>query len=313
MTLLLVLLLGCNGCRPSLPSNTDDDPNPQDTSPPEDTSGDSATETADTSPPLPNRCDAMEVEPNNTLYEIEPLVMEEWLCGWYDKTNSPLGDIDFLGFTTTEGGWLEVNQEAGSRGSSADAQFTIIDTDNSVTVLSGYLTTDPRIVIPVPDPRTFTLALGETTYSSGEDYNWAILASMVKAPVVWSFPETEGNDTFTAANEFALGETVFGTIDHAGDLDWYHVVTPADATGVRFTVEAFSHGSPLDSTLVLYDTDGVTRLHSDYTGEVDYDPDPAFDFKQTEANDWYLLVKNATDGGSDFHWYTLTITPLYDE
>lgn len=305
----MLLLIGCNGCRPQLP-NTDDDTPPVDTH--EETGDSQETAPIETGVDLPPRCDHLEVEPNSTLYEVQPLIMEEWLCGGFQTAPSPPGDIDFFSFTTTESGWLKVSVEAAQRGTSADAQFQLIDADNSLTAFDGYLTTDPTVVVPVPIPQAFTLLLGETSYLCGDDYGWAALVSMAKQPVEWTFSESEPNDLAVSANEFTLGGTVFGTVGRADDYDWYHIVTPADATSLTFRVDAFAYGSPLDTTVLLYDTDGSTLLDAGYVGEVDYDRDPYFNYKQTEANDWYLLVKNAGSGGSAYHWYTLTITPEYN-
>lgn len=312
MATFLLFLVGCNGCRPNLPTDDGDDTRQDtaDSADTADTSGETA-ESADTSPELPPRCDLLEIEPNNTLDEIQTIPMEQWLCGGFGKTDSPLGDIDFLTFTPGADGWLEVSMEAANRGSSADAQFTLFDDDNSLTALDGYLTTDPKVVIPAP-AHAYSLALGETSYASGDAYNWAILASEAKAPVEWTGRETESNDSYATANEFPIDATVFGTIERAGDFDWYHLLTPADADSIVFTVEATAYGSPLDATLILYEADGTTIVHTDTTGEVDYDRDPWFEQKQTGANDWYLLVKNVSTGGSDFHWYTLTINALYE-
>lgn len=307
MSLFLMLLIGCNGCRPHLPSD-DANNDTQDSDEDTDTGDTQAdTETADTTPELPPRCDLMEVEPNNSLDESMVVPMTQWVCGAYQETENPFGDVDFLSFTNTEAGWLEVSEECASRGSSADCQFILFNDTLSLTSLGSYLSTDPKVVVPIDTLDDWGLVLGETTFASGDDYGWALKTQMVKAPVEWSFTEAEPNDTTVLANSFTVGETVYGTISSASDYDWYHVVTPKDADRIVFTVEAYRLGSPLDVTLVLYAADGTTRLRTDSTGEVDYDPDPWFEWRQTASNDWYLLVRSAADQGTSLHWYTLNI------
>jgi hypothetical protein len=309
MSLFLLFLSGCNGCRPSLPSNQDteqhdthDTTDSQDSTPPE-----------DTSPELPPHCDVMEVEPNDQLSQVVEIPTEKWVCGLMmpaDPEHAPLGDVDFLHFATTEPGWVEVNLEAARRGSSADMQFVLYDDDDSITVTDSYLSTDPIIRFPTTEAGDYTVVLGESSFLFGDDYAWYLLASIVKPPVEWSFNEVEPNDTFGQATPFAPGETVYGTIERVGDFDWYHLVTPAEATTIRFTMNAFLYGSPMDGEIMLYDTDGTTLLRDDRQGEIEYDLDPWFEQKQTEAHDWYVLVRNEQERGSRFNWYTLTIEAL---
>lgn len=309
----LVFLAGCNGCRPSIPpvENPDtQDPTDSDTT----ETGDSTVST-DTGPELPPRCDFAEVEPNDQAAQAMSMPMEKWACGVMmpaDPKHAPFGDVDYFAFTTPEAGWVEVSVEAARRGSSADMQAIVYDADDSITVTDSYLSTDPLLRFPGSAAADYTVILGETSLAFGEDYDWYLLTSMIKAPVEWTFNETEPNDSFSEGNTFVPGDTVYGTIDHAGDFDWYHVVTPKEATTLVFTMNAFKAGSPVDGQVALYATDGTTLLHDDRRGQIEYDLDPWFEQRQTEANDWYVLVRNEQDKGSHFHWYTLSIEAVVE-
>lgn len=306
MLVVFLFLTGCNGCVPRFPDESDEDPPPD--SPPPDSPTD--TQTGDSVPALPPRCDVMETERNDNVGLVTPIPMEQWVCGVLEPADpyaAPLGDVEYLSFTTPQPGWVEINLEAAARGSAADMQFVLYDEADSVTVSDGFLTTDPMMRFPMSTPQSFTLVLGETTFLFGDEYDWFLLTSLVKAPVEWSGYEAESNNAYTGANEFTLGQTIFGTIDPVGDLDWYHVVTPPEYTTIRFTTEAFAHGSPVDLTLGLYKADGITQILEDRYGDVDYDRDPWFEQKQTEANEWFLVVRNSIEKGSRFHWYTLKI------
>ncbi len=305
--LIFLLLSACNGCRscqPQLPDSPDE-PQPQDTSEPPDDTGDSAIDTAPVDSGPPARCAVEEVEPNDMMDQGQPLPMEEWACGTFGRTL----DMDWLTFTSEQPGWIEVSVEAASRGSNANAQLQLVGDDGTSTLsLDGYLSTDPRVVFPSEVPGSWSIGLSETALDGGEDYEWFAMASLVKQPVTWSFQELEDNDAVARAQDFPLGETVFGRVSEPGDLDWYHIVTPEGEDTITFKVEAFAHGSVANLKLVLYKADGTTVVRTDYRGEIDYDPDPFFEQRVTGATEWYLLARTEDDRGSPYHWYTLSIT-----
>lgn len=312
MTLLL-WLVACNGCGPKFPE-TPDDPPPVDTSQPPDTGRESA---VDSGPLLPPRCDLLELEPNDVIGQAWTIPMEEWVCGEMTDTeaNSAVpGDVDFMSFTTTQPGWVEVEVESAVRGASADMQFILLDPwGGSVTVFDGYLTTDPILRYPAEQAGTYTITLSETSYLAGDAYDWYLMASRIKAPIAWDVDEVEPNDSSAAAMSLTVGQRLFGRFDRTNDFDWYHVVTPADATTIRFTVEAFALGSPVDPQIALYEADASTLIRLDSNGEVDYDLDPWFEQKQTGPQEWYFSVRNEAASGGDYHWYTVLLEALYEE
>ena len=307
-----LFLASCNGCRPEIPPFVEPDTQ-QDSDTDSTETGDSTP--VDTAPVLPPRCDFMEVEPNDQAAQAMAIAMEQWACGVMmpaDPKHAPFGDVDYFGFTAPEAGWVEVDVEAAARGSAADMQFIVYDDDDSITVTDRYLSTDPLLRFPGAESMDYTVILGETSLLFGEDYAWYLLTSMVKAPVEWTFNETEPNDQYTAANPFTLGTTVYGTVGDAGDFDWYHVLTPKEATTIRFTMTAFKEGSPVDGQVILYATDGTTKLHDERQGQIEYDLDPWFEQRQEGAQDWYVQVRNEQEKGSRFHWYTLSIESVVE-
>jgi hypothetical protein len=307
----VLLLSGCQSCRPQLPSSDDADTR-VDTSPPSDSydSGETG-DSVDTSPSLPPRCDQMEVESNNSLDLSEPITMEEWWCGNF-AGDGALGDTEFLSFTPAQTGWLSVAVEAAARNSLADAQLLLSD-DNGHAVFvydgvsSGAASSDPSVVVPADQLGTYTVVVAETGYLTGEGYDWALMASLVKPPVVWDFEETEDNDSATDANPFELGEVVFGKMDTTADRDWYRVVVPDGLQSVHFNVEAYGSGSPANIQITVYDAATGARKFVSYHGVIDYDLDPEYEQKVTAASEWTVLVEDEFDSGSAFNWYTLKI------
>ena len=306
MLTFLLLLAGCSGCY-EVPTDGDNaDPLPNHAG-----EGDSGHDSAIDSGP-PAMCELVEVEPN-TLATPQELPMETQACGHFDQA----GDQDWFAFELAEEGWVRLSLDAASRGSSADVQMQVAFTeaDESVLLYDSYLTADVELVFPASQVGHFLAGATETTRLGGPGYSWFMMASVTKPPVDWQMEESEDNDALDVATVLPMDTTVFGTISKPAngvpDEDWYHIQTPADAQYIDFTVEAFTAGSAADITLQLWDPDG-SLLFTDAYGEIDYDLDPFHETKVTVAHDWYLSVTNFNAAqGSIFHWYTLTVSPIY--
>ncbi len=80
----------------------------------------------------------------------------------------------------------------------------------------------------------------------------AVVAGVVVA-------ESEPNDDAASADPVTLGDQATGEVNPAGEVD-YFVFTVTAGTILDIDVDASQFGSPLDPTLVLFDTDGVTFL-----------------------------------------------------
>jgi len=78
--------------------------------------------------------------------------------------------------------------------------------------------------------------------------------------------EVEPNDSLSKATPVALGDTVTGVINPAGDVDYFAVDLQA-GTVVDIRVEAQSLGSPLDSYIALFAADTtLLGINDDYAG-----------------------------------------------
>lgn len=308
---VLVLLSGCQSCRPQLPSGDDADTRTDSATPPDSNDSGETGDPVDTGPQLPPRCDHMEVESNNSLDLSEPITMEQWWCGSFEGDGA-LGDTEFLNFSPLQTGWLSVAVEAAARSSLADAQLLLSD-DNGHAVFvydgvsTGAASSDPSMVVPADQLGNYTVVVAETGYLTGEGYDWALMASLVKPPVVWDFQESEDNDVSAEANAFELGEVVFGKMDSTADRDWYRVVVPDGLQSVHFNVEAYGSGSPANIQITVYDAASGARKFISYHGVIDYDLDPDYEQKVTAATEWTVLVEDEFDSGSSFNWYTLKI------
>lgn len=309
MPYVLILLSACKGCFNLDVPDPNDNVETGDTEDSETTDSEDSTpreSQPDTGPPA--MCAVVEAEPNNSLEQSQVLPLETWACG--DIENYV--DADFFSVSADESGWIQVKLEAAERGSSADVQLNVYDDDQSAFIQDGFLlNADPNLMFPASAGESFGLVVSEQTNLYGDNYFWYMMATLAKSPVDWTREEVEDNSAQSTAELITAGETVFGTIDEAGDYDWYHLTTPADATSVTLKVIARASDSPADLTLIFYDSAG-TEIRKVYNGDADYNPDPLYEEKLTGQVDWYLQLKEVNGKGSRFHWYTFSVEVGYD-
>ena len=120
---------------------------------------------------------------------------------------------------------------------------------------------------------------------------------------------TEPNDDPTRATQIAYGQSLQGTIAVSGDVDFYKFDGQAGDL-VTVEVRAQVDGSPLNSVLTLYNSDGQTVLafNDDFA---DWWP-VTFDsklvrFPLPHDGTFYLKIEDSLRSGSENHFYTLTL------
>jgi hypothetical protein len=119
---------------------------------------------------------------------------------------------------------------------------------------------------------------------------------------------TEPNDDPTTATQIAYGQSLQGIIAVSGDVDFYKF---DGQEGDLVTVEVRAEvGSPLNSVLTLYDSDGQTVLafNDDFADWwwVTYDS-KLVRFPLPHDGTFYLKVEDYSGSGSENHFYTLTL------
>ena len=311
-------LIGCDACvgcvDPEFPDKPDD-PVIGETDPPVDTGETAPPE--DTTPPPP--CDVPETEPNDDRDDADELPLEQVACGGFTTQ----GDGEWLVFPAEDAAWIRVAVEAADMGSAADVAFSIMSLEYfQVTVITPTMYwEDPWLVFPALGDEQYYLYLSERSGQYGDDHEWEILASEDKAPVEWTVEEVEDNDTAAQAQTLAPGDVVLGAITSSSDYDWFHISVPdvGEKIAWDFEVEAYTSGSPLASRLSLYDSDivgadvdDIDFLATSFADADSFDRDPHIEIQSEGAADWYLLIKNPNtdgdDGGSAFHWYSISIS-----
>jgi sugar lactone lactonase YvrE len=112
-------------------------------------------------------------------------------------------------------------------------------------------------------------------------------------------PEVEPNNTAGTATPVVVGDDAFGRIDPAADIDYWSVQLQA---GRSVVIEVFASriGSPLDSYLTLFDTDGTTVLaeNDDLAAFV---WDSRLVFTPPASGRYYIAIRDYYgDGGPDY-------------
>lgn len=123
--------------------------------------------------------------------------------------------------------------------------------------------------------------------------------------VAWALlpgtPEVENNNRPGRANPIIAA--AHGFIQTDGDIDYYSFSGQAGQS-ITATIAAQSTGSSLDSSLILFDSDGTTVLagNDDYNG---YDSQVS----STLPHDgqYYLAVRDIENNGGPSYWYSLNL------
>jgi hypothetical protein len=114
--------------------------------------------------------------------------------------------------------------------------------------------------------------------------------------------EKEPNDGFPTAQPVTLPVVIEGTIDRQKDVDVFRFAGKKGQT-LHAEVVADRHGSALDGQLTLYRGNAIQVAH----GVVAEGRDPRLDVTLPADDDYFLVLIDANDTGSQIHAYRLTI------
>lgn len=123
----------------------------------------------------------------------------------------------------------------------------------------------------------------------------------VAAATLVGVNETEPNNTPATANPIALGDTAIGEVNPFGDEDFWSF-TAAAGTLISVDVDAWEFGSPLDPTLELIASDGVTSLafNDDWDGL-----DSRISYQIPTTGTYYLALRGYAGSGGPGYFYSI--------
>ena len=153
----------------------------------------------------------------------------------------------------------------------------------------------------------FSVLRGRTAAgrANGKSGGFAALLSgrrtSVRAAPAGFVGESEPNDSAATADSTALGDQATGSIDPAGDGDyWFFLATAGQV--VEIDVDAAQFGSPLDPTLELLASDGVTSLafNDDFDGL-----DSRLSYRIQTSGVHYAVIRGFAGSGGTGHTYAI--------
>ena len=136
-------------------------------------------------------------------------------------------------------------------------------------------------------------------------------------PFPWVNDESPNNNTIDRAtyiSQDSYGHVLGGTIETAGDVDYWGLLPSWAAeqdNGFLFNIDARSFGSPLDSVICLYSDDGIELgCNNDMQGSTSRDSLLYYNLEGDRL--YYLKVTNfnGNAGGSNFRYQLQVSHPL---
>ncbi|HEX3314268.1 MAG TPA: hypothetical protein VHR72_05210, partial [Gemmataceae bacterium] len=135
--------------------------------------------------------------------------------------------------------------------------------------------------------------------AAGESKPHSLLVE-TKVPVV---KEKEPNDGFRAAQQVTLPVVIEGAIERPRDVDVFRFAGKKGQT-LHAELIADRLGSALDGQLTLYRGNALEVAH----GVVKEGRDPRLEIMLPADDDYFLVLIDANDTGSQIHAYRLSIT-----
>jgi len=309
LSLMTAGLYGCAACYGDLPTNNKNDDDDNTDTAVEDTAVED-TGPVDTGPPPP--CAVPEEEPNNSVTDAQKLPLERWACGVLLEQ----GDLDYFYFDVPTAGWYRVWVRGQDIGSSSDLQLAFSNTTSTYTALATTSpnSLDPQIVFYAEGADRFQVSVADTFYGYGDDYIWEMMATESKEPVDWNVVEDEwvgsggSNDALVDGEPVEDGDQILGVLNPGSDQDFYIIDLPAGDVSLVAQVHAWNYGSPLYSTLRVFDMDGTELRERSYGGSgLDYDPKLTYKTTGPVQLAVQVDVQNNAGGGGLSHWYMLEL------
>jgi hypothetical protein len=190
------------------------------------------------SEPNGTRASANTIQPANTIYGIH--------------TFAPVGDNDYFTFTLNEAALVVLDTSG----------YDIFDVDTFLELYdgAGVLLADDddggdgflSRISALLQPGTYYVNVG--SIFANYYFPYGLTLTLAEPPLT----ETEPNNDCGTANPVALGDSVMGDIDPAGDYDNFRLTVPADGY-----VEIETTGSSGDTVITVTTADGVTFVGCD--------------------------------------------------
>ncbi|MGH7338926.1 MAG: PPC domain-containing protein, partial [Candidatus Rokuibacteriota bacterium] len=236
-----------------------------------------------------------ESEPNGTAGTADTTAVGGQATGMVD----PAGDADYWAFAVTAPLNLTVDVDASQFGSPLDPTIELLAPDavTSLAFNDDFDGLDSRLSYRIDMSGVYFIVIRGYAGGGGAGHFYTINFASVNCNAVGT--ESEPNDSPATARAAALGADGSGEICPVTDWDYWSFTATAGAV-VELDIDAAALGSPLNSVVGLFASDGVTLLASN-------DDSDGLDSRlqyRIPASGTYFAVVAGYDGGPG---YTYTI------
>jgi hypothetical protein len=226
-------------------------------------------------------------------------------------TIDPAGDLDYYCFDVPAGTKVVLDINASVEGSPLNSYLQLWDAWGALVAGNDNdgSTSDSRVELQLDRNGTYCAEVLTNTGAGGPTYRYALQlgpAGVEPPPLPTPLPprdEREPNDGLSRGNSISFGDTVWGTIDPAGDLDYYCFDVPA-GTKVTLDINAFVEGSAFNSYLQLWDALGTLVAGNDNDGS---SADSRIEWQADKSGTYCVEVLTKTGAGGPTYRYALQL------
>ncbi|HXF05773.1 MAG TPA: DVUA0089 family protein [Blastocatellia bacterium] len=249
----------------------------------------------------------VESEPNNTIAQADGVVPDVTVAGTLD----PGGDVDFFGFDVTSGQTITVEIRARSLTPASDADTVITLFDGRGNQLAenddfgGSL--DSRLDFSATTSGRVFLRVRNFGPKGGPTYTYeAVITRRGVIPPPQINTESEPNNSTAQANPITPPVTVRGTINPAGDVDFF-VFDGRRGQQLLVDIDAqtLTPPSSLDSVVTLMDSRGNQLAEND---DADGSLDSRLQVTLPSTGRYLIRIRHFDQKGGPAYTYNAVVT-----
>ncbi|MDW8256528.1 MAG: DVUA0089 family protein [Acidobacteriota bacterium] len=249
-----------------------------------------------------------ESEPNNAFAQAQAITPDVLIVGRLD----PAGDVDFFSFTANPGQRLtvDINARSLTPPSEADTIVTLFDSNGQQLAenddAEGAL--DSLLTFEIPRSGQYFVRIRNFSPKGGPSYTYEALVTLTGAapPPPGMAMESEPNNSLTQANAITPNVTVSGTINPAGDVDFFAFeARRGQQLVIDLDARSLMPPSPLDTVVTLFDSRGQQLAEND---DAEGSTDSRLSFTIPADGRYFFRVRSFDGKGGPNYIYRATVT-----
>jgi len=249
-----------------------------------------------------------ESEPNNTFAQAQTITPDVLIVGRLD----PAGDVDFFSFSAAAGQRLtvDINARSLTPPSEADTVVTLFDSNGQPLAenddAGGSL--DSFLTFEIPRSGQYVVRIRNFSPKGGSSYTYEALITLTGAapPPPGAVTESEPNNSPAQATAITPNVTVSGTINPAGDVDFFSFeARRGQQLVIDLDARSLTPSSPLDTIVTLYDGNGRQLAEND---DAEGSTDSRLRFTIPADGRYIFRVRSFDGKGGPDYRYRATVT-----